>query len=419
MSRGVSWLVAWGLFCLAFAPALADGADENPYRTDARALLDLISHNYAYLDRFEGANPALTAQGVNLDEVTDAASLLDFAECALFALKDHHAIMGVNAARSYGLTPSHADLWVEDIDGRLVITDVRRGSPAAAAGVQPGSELLEIEGLPAEDAIGRLCGGPYATSQDRGFAARVLAAGRRDRPRQLVILDAHGVQASVELAPFSAPQGREPIDAWRAGTGALVLRFNDSLGADGLAGHIDDALEHADAAGVILDLRDTPGGGNSLNARALLGRFLSETRPYQRHELVREARETGIVRLWVEEAAPRAPALAHVPVVVLVGRWTGSMGEGIAIGFDHAAGAPVMGSRMAGLRGAVYDFVLPHTGWAVKLPAERLSHVDGAPREAYAPSIQLDTSETLDGQGEDIALNRALEVLSAMQGRAP
>jgi carboxyl-terminal processing protease len=61
------------------------------------------------------------------------------------------------------------------------------------------------------------------------------------------------------------------------------------------------------------------------------------------------------------------------------------MGEGIAIGFA-ALGARVEGTRMAQLKGAVYDFALPSSGMAVKLPAERLYSVDGRAREDFVPA---------------------------------
>ena len=60
------------------------------------------------------------------------------------------------------------------------------------------------------------------------------------------------------------------------------------------------------------------------------------------------------------------------------------MGEGLAIGFD-AIGARVEGSRMAGLRGAVYDYRLERSGQTIKLPTERLYAVDGTPREQFLP----------------------------------
>jgi carboxyl-terminal processing protease len=62
------------------------------------------------------------------------------------------------------------------------------------------------------------------------------------------------------------------------------------------------------------------------------------------------------------------------------------MGEGIAIGFD-AIGACVTGSKMAGLLGAVYDHRLAHSGLVIKLPTERLMHVDGTPRERFVPGV--------------------------------
>lgn len=95
-------------------------------------------------------------------------------------------------------------------------------------------------------------------------------------------------------------------------------------------------------------------------------------------------RRTGIARQWVEQVLPRAGRRHRGPVTVDVGRWTGSMGEGLAIGFD-AIGAEVRGTRMAGLLGAVYDHRLTHSGLVLKLPTERLAHLDGIPREAFVP----------------------------------
>lgn len=68
------------------------------------------------------------------------------------------------------------------------------------------------------------------------------------------------------------------------------------------------------------------------------------------------------------------------------------MGEGLAIGFDATGAGMVIGTEMAGLQGAIYDFDLPG-GITVKLPAERLFHVDGTPREDFTPPVLLERSE--------------------------
>ena len=120
-------------------------------------------------------------------------------------------------------------------------------------------------------------------------------------------------------------------------------------------------------------------------ARGIMGRFISEAQPYQRHDLPAEMREHGIRRLWAEYVGPRGPFSYDAPLVVLVGRWTGSMGEGLAIGLDGMDRATVIGMPMARLRGALYEHILPHTGIPVRIPAERLFHVDGTPRENFIP----------------------------------
>ena len=89
-----------------------------------------------------------------------------------------------------------------------------------------------------------------------------------------------------------------------------------------------------------------------------MGRLVTRMLPYQRHELVSEFRETGIRRVWDEFVAPRGAPYMR-PVVVLVGRWTGSMGEGLAIGLHAARGATVLGQPMAQLLGAMGQTVLP------------------------------------------------------------
>jgi carboxyl-terminal processing protease len=102
------------------------------------------------------------------------------------------------------------------------------------------------------------------------------------------------------------------------------------------------------------------------------------------HQLPAEERETGVPRQWVEYVLPRSGKFHAGKVLVKVGRWTGSMGEGLAAGF-MAMGVPVCGTRMAGLKGAVYDFDLPRTGLRIKFPAERLLTLDGRPRQTLTP----------------------------------
>lgn len=382
--RAMRFLPALAALFLIAAPAHAQTPSITPegYREDALAIERLINAQYAYLDRFPGAlMPMSDVLRVEAGAVHDGGSLLRYAEHALTALADHHAITGSSFSDSQALVPSYSDLWIERQGEAWRITAVREGSPAEAAGVRAGDTLDEVDGTPIPDAVRAFWAeiGLAAGGERDGHAARVLAAGRRDRVRDLTVSGRR-----LSLPNLYAVRGADPPPVTVEETPeGLVIRFNDSLGDDGTVEAFDAAMAQArPGQTLVLDLTDTASGGNTVVARAIMGWFVDEARPYQIHNLPAEERETGVPRQWVEQVLPRAGKRFEGPVVVRVGRWTGSMGEGLAIGLD-ALGARVEGGPMAGLLGAIHDHRLPNSGLVLKLPTERLYAIDGTPREAF------------------------------------
>ena len=359
------------------------------FRADALAIEGLINSRYAYLDRFpEGAMPMSAALRAEAGAVADRRSLLRYAENAIAALADHHAITGASFADSWGLVPSYSDLWIEPEGDVWRITAVREGSPAAVAGVNPGDRLVTVGETTTGAAVAAFWAdlGLEPTGDRAGYAARVLAAGRRDRPRDLTIRDAAGTERRLTLPNlYVAGLGERPAVSTHEADGALIIRINDSLGDDATVAAFDAAMADArPGQPIVLDLTDTASGGNTVIARAIMGWFVDAPTVYQIHNLPAEERETGVPRQWIEQVLPRPGKRHRGPVTVRVGRWTGSMGEGLAIGLD-ALGAEVVGGPMAGLLGAIYDHPLPNSGMVIKLPTERLYAVDGTPREAFRP----------------------------------
>lgn len=381
------------LFMLAGAmPGIASAQKAEPdaaaFRQDALSIEPLINSQYAYLDRLPGGampmSPVLRAEA---EAVSDQRSLLHYGEHAVAALADHHAITGGSFADSWALVPSYSDLWIEPAEGDVWrITAVREGSPAAEAGVRPGDALTAVGDAPTGQAVAAFWSGLglSAEGERAGYAARVLAAGRRDRPRDLTIRGRDWVRR-LSLPNLYVPRPDRPPVAVREADGDLFIRFNDSLGDSATIAAFDAAMAGArPGQTVVLDLTDTASGGNTSVARAIMGWFVDWPTAYQIHNLPAEERETGVPRQWIEQVLPRPGKRHRGPVAVRVGRWTGSMGEGLAIGMN-ALGAEVSGGPMAGLLGAVYDHRLANSGLVIKLPTERLYAVDGTPREAFAP----------------------------------
>ena len=141
----------------------------------------------------------------------------------------------------------------------------------------------------------------------------------------------------------------------------------------------------------------------------MIGRLIAVELPYQRHELPNKERRDKARHSWVERVEPRGLNTYDKPVAVLVGRRTASMGEGVAIGLDAMQRARVFGSSVAGLRGAIYSRKLTHTDIPLQVPAERLYHLDGTPREAFVAEVVVE--QEID---EDATLNAAIQWLEQL-----
>ena len=135
-----------------------------------------------------------------------------------------------------------------------------------------------------------------------------------------------------------------------------------------------DRMMNTDA--LILDLRNTPNGGNTDVAEPILGRFITEEQGYQICESHTDR--------YTRTVSPRL-ATYNKPVYVLVGRWTGSMGEGMAIGLDGMKRATIVGTEMNRLAGGIKTIPLLNSNFSFHIPIEKMYHLNGKLRETYVP----------------------------------
>ena len=377
---------------LAQAPAPLDA---RAVKEDVDALWRYVAENYAYFDQ-KSVNwqsiPQLYAD--DLKGVSTRQEFVGVLERIVEELYDHHAHLNTDTAASPRLVPSGADIWAAWQNGQARVLEVRSSSDAERAGITAGSVIVSINGMPIDKAIDARVPRSLSRPDDaaRSWALRMLLAGRRGLPR-VIGFTKNALSMTVELPAREQQYMRDGRLTSRTLEGNRgYIRIHDSLGDFDLIADFDKALaalQHTSA--LILDLRDTPGGGNSTVARGILGRFVDRELPYQKHVLPSEARDTGVARSWLELVRPRRPFRYVRPVAVLVNRWTGSMGEGIAIGFDATRAGIIVGTPMAGLLGATYQVALPHSRIGVNVPAEQL-FVNGTPREKFIPKIAVDLS---------------------------
>ncbi len=362
-------------------------------QADFKEFVQDVAENYAWPDRTE--KPWLTWQeryAAAVNAASTKESLATVISTALDELHDFHAEVRSRHPDRWLPVPTFADIWAVP-EGKVArVVAVRQGSDAQRAGIVPGDALTQVAGLAIDAAIStRLTAAvDIHDAPARSWALLSLLAGRADEERRFTVRDSRGHSRSVTL-PLERHFDRPPgvVAARRLPGDIGLIRFNNSIGEQATVAAFDAALEELRGThGLILDLRDVPSGGDSSVALGIMGRFVHAMRPYQRHRIPNYG-QSDVERNWLELVAPRGPFTYDAPVVVLVDHWTGSMGEGMAIGMDALQRAAVVGTAMAQLAGAVSDFHLTRTGIDVAFATEQLYHVNGTLRQDWRPPTMV------------------------------
>jgi len=280
------------------------------------------------------------------------------------------------------------DLWVEPAhDGSAIVTSVRESSAAADVGVRVGDALVAVDARP----IAAIAAGiaprclsrpdPAATA----YAYNVAASGRRSQPRTLSLRSRDG-RIRPLLIPVKKPAELPNVDSRMlpGNIGLIVIR---SFADDAVIASVDAALlTFKDTAGLIIDVREN-GGGDTAVARPIMGRFITEPKPYAR---MRRRDGAGLGAPWTEMVEPRGPFTYRKPVAVLTTRWSASMAEGFPMGMRGLGRAVIVGTPMMRVGAAVFTLRLDRTGVDLQYSAEPVYDVRDRPRWLLEPDIPVE-----------------------------
>jgi carboxyl-terminal processing protease len=270
----------------------------------------------------------------------------------------------------------------------LVVDYVFPGSPAEAAGLRAGDQILSIDGQPAgdmraEEAVGIVRGpaGTTVTLQIRrpGATADMTIAivrGTIQIPNLVAdVMDDVGV---LRLSSFPATRLDEDV-------AAELARFND-MGAKAL----------------VLDLRGNPGGRLDTGVR-IASLFLRNGAP-----VYRETTRSGRMTMRVSSAGP----MWTKPIVVLIDRGTASMGELLAAALKEQAGATLIGSNTAGAVAGSITVPLSD-GSAMQITTVRIDSSLGAMLnvDGIHPDVNVSPRDPGASRATDPVLDAALTYL--------
>ena len=276
---------------------------------------------------------------------------------------------------------------IDERDGQILIHSVFNNSPAQNAGLKSGDIIVAVDGTQIEGETVE-----HSALRIRGQAGTdvVLTIKRgENEPFDVTITRAEVVIPSLTTEMLSGNVGY--IRLWSFG--ALTA---DEL-RDTLQALVDDEVP-----GLILDLRDNPGG--------LLGTAIRVTSEFL---------DRGTVVLYEEQAQQQRPYLVRssgvardIPLVVLVNERSASASEIVAGALAHYDRAVIIGQRTYG-KGTVQ---LPHDlsdGSQLRVTIARwlTPGRESISEIGIAPDIEIE-ADISDSLEDDAAVQRALQELA-------
>lgn len=350
------------------------------------------NNNFAYFEK----------QGIDWNKVKDIylplvkdikseEEFIHFLEQVTHELHNGHVTLNTSFYSSNRIIPSGQDIFAEKRGDKFFIADIKKNSAAEIIGLKPGMEIIKFNDSTIENQLKNFLP-KYTAQYDESmysYAINMLLAGTWDKLRKINVVE-NGVENTFTPDDTKNNTPRTLLLDHKILEGNIgYIRINNSLGENKLIAEFDKVLDQLiNTKSIVLDLTDTPSGGNTTVARGIMGRFTDKPLPYQKHQIIEK--QFGTVRSWVEYVSPRK-TIFKKKVTVMVGHWTGSMGEGMAIGFDGMKRAKIVGTKMAGLLGAIYTFKAENTNIGYQIPAESMYHIDGTPREDYIPKYLTKT----------------------------
>jgi len=336
--RSTAALLAWAACICTWLSATcvdAESAKSNPY-----SRLEIFARALSHIEN-------------NYVGVVDDDALIEGAIRGMLKVLDpHSAYLNIDELRILDSDTQGkfggVGLEVDVHDGWLTVLRVMPEGPAARAGVQAGDRMLTIEGQPArdmpmEEALRRMRGEP-------GTQVRVqLRRAQLDAAVDVVL--------TREIIQVPAVEGRLLADR----TIYVRLRMFQEDSVEQLRRALDEAVDRAAQAGgvsgVLLDLRDNPGG--LLSAAVLVAdEFLSDG-------VIVSTRGKNGVLLRENRAAVQGTRPAW-PLVVLVNGYSASASEIVAGALHDQHRAVLVGTRTFG-KGSVQNIIDMPDGTALKL----------------------------------------------------
>lgn len=381
---------------------------KNKITEDYNQIIKDLSNHYIYLnDKDVDFDCVKKYYSKRINQLKTNKETTLFFEYLLDEFYDSHLILNTTTNNSFRL---HSPLYVAIQNNKVFIKNMWVTNIINPKANIIGAEVLKINGNNFQNEINKFptnCSNKKSI-EVREWIANKIISGRYNESRILTLKLTDNKIITLNVDQLKLKKESKLISSYIKNN-IGVIKINNSLGNNKLIELFDKELNllfHTKA--LILDLRNTVDGGNTYVARGIMGRFINKDMPYQKHVSKEQYGNNPIVKKsWIEFVSPRGK-IYKKPILVLVGRWTGSMGEGLAIGLDGMKRAKIIGTEMERLAGSMRQFYFKNRNYGYRIAIDKLFHLNGVAREKFVPWYYVNQHRN---QNKDETLFRAFQLL--------
>jgi C-terminal processing protease CtpA/Prc len=369
-----------------------EDASKLPFEQALAKVSSYIEGRYPYLEYKKVDWDLVKAEAeAQVRNVRDASGFLHVVGKLLASLNDGHVkLMPGGGQAAQGLS------WVgavgARVEGRTVVLAVDAGSPAEAAGLRPGVEIIAVNGAPFDRPKFSL----YGPRGGRISVAWLDESGG-------------GRTADIEIPVLGWRRAEKPV-AWRLLPGGYGYVRISSMSSKLLSfvPAFDRALERLwDTDGLVIDIRYNTGGAIVLTDQ-ILGRLTGKPVFYG-GMLDRQGRYGPLF------VVPRRPVYLK-PVVILINEWNASAAEFFAYAASSLESVTLAGRRTAGVVSSPSKVMKLPGGARAQLVSSGLADRDRSfvvEDTGIQPDILVDYSLVDLRSGQDTDLAAAVRILQA------
>ena len=428
------WLSAWFPVLLA-APLIAQRANPVERQLVAAGLWAEARYNYAYWDAVRANwDSAFAATVTYAGQRPPPTDLQFFRQLRRWAALLHDGQLDIQPPAAIASRVARPPLALRSIERRPFIMDYVMNDEMRVARPERLAEILAVQGVPAAEWIrdSVLPEIPAATETSRwDRAVAQMLEGDRGTALHLLLRLPGGaergasVTRSMTLLGGRSALERPALEADTLPDGAIWVRVYSFADPDAL-GQFDRALGDAPREGVrhrglILDLRETVGGGTVTGreqAYAFLSRLIERPFLGSRRSIPEYRPDSlgGWLSVPSDTIWPpvRRERIAYTgPVVVLISPRTRGAAEDFVAAFQAGGRGPSIGESSAGSTGKTATLTLS-SGWRLRVTVSRDAFPDG--REfvptGIAPQFPVEVRVEDILAGRDAVLDRARAYLT-------